>query len=281
MLPARLVDRIRQLCGYRFPRMGRLGNQLFWKSIPREMRSEIVPGIEVDLNFGDSVCKGTFKYGAAHEWPTLPVLEHWVRAAPEPARLFFDIGSNYGYFSYFLMSRLPGLTAYAFEPNPDTFQRLETIKRENRLAHFLPQNLGLGETEGQLDFYPALHNTGDSSFMKRDDVDMGEPIPVPVLPFAAWIEREVLRLPSSPAWVAKIDVEGYEKYTLRGMAPALEARAFAGICLEMLESTQSLTDGGTDSLIVQMESYGYRRVMRVDRWDIPDGNTNAFFVPEV
>lgn len=279
MLPAFLVDRIRRLCGYQFPRMGKLGNRLFWKSIPRTMRSEVVPGVEVDLDFADSVCKGTFKNGPRHEKPTLQILEHWLSRAPGPSPYFFDIGSNYGFFSYYLMNRVPLAKAYAFDPNPDTFARLERIRTENELSRFSPQHTGLGDTEGQLDFFPATHNSGDSSFHRRENVEMAAAIQVPVVTFDDWVQQTGLAQPAVPNWVAKIDVEGFEKHVLCGMETMLKARAFSGICLEVLEETLSLFDTSPRELVQLLDDYGYQRVDRIGPWQVPADFGNAFFEP--
>jgi hypothetical protein len=117
--------------------------------ISREIECEIFPGIEVPLDLNDLTQRATFWQGDRFEKPTDQILEAYGRGDSH----FFDIGSNYGFFSYWMLYKHSKISVYAFEPNPLTFGILQKMKTKNQLARFHPQHLGLAETPGMLQLH--------------------------------------------------------------------------------------------------------------------------------
>src|SRR5438270_7417923 len=113
-----MVEYFRRLCGYRFPPLGNTVFRMFFRLMPAEIDTELVPRIHAHLDLRDATHRGTYWQGNRFEWPTAAVLEKWSGSG---ATHFFDIGSNYGFFSFLLISRYPRLCVHAFEPNRNTF----------------------------------------------------------------------------------------------------------------------------------------------------------------
>ena len=267
----KLVDSIRRRCGYQFPPLGGLAFRTAFQLLPKRANVELVPGIRADLDFRDDTMRATYWQGGRFERPTGQVLHDWVAAG---ATHFFDIGSNYGFFSYWLLSRSPQLEVHAFEPHPKTFAVIESIKGANSLGRLHPCNIGLGDQRSRLALHPGISDSGHSTFGAHPDLgghSLGE---IEVLPFDEWRREAGLTLPEQPQWIAKIDVEGFEMRVLRGMAETLQAKSFAGLVIEVNEYTLAFCGSSPTEVRQIMADSGYRALF------IGAGSGNEFFVPE-
>jgi FkbM family methyltransferase len=266
------VDAVRRSFGYKFPRLGGAANSIFFKLAPRYIDSELFPGIRIRLDVTDLTQRTTYWQGDRFEYPTAQVLSNW---AGHGVTTFFDIGSNYGFFSYYMLSRRKGIKVHSFEPNPDSFQIIQKTKTENQLDDLYPNQIGLSDKEEILHLHQAPSDTGHSTFGDHPELREGRTVPVPVMPFDTWLEHKGIALPSTPAWIAKIDVEGFEPRVLQGMKNALAHRAFAGLVVEINPFTLDFVKSSPDEVFHLMETLGYRLMQGTE----PDRNGNAFFVP--
>ena len=270
MMMMKVVDSIRRLCGFRFPPLGGAAFRTAFLLLPDRANVELVPGIHADVDFRDETMRATYWQGERFERPTAQILKDWVMAG---ATRFFDIGSNYGFFSYLLLSHSTWMEVHAFEPNPFTFAKIESIKEANSLARLHPTNIGLGDERARLSLHPGVADSGHSTFGAHPELagaSLGE---IEVLPFDVWRREAKLSLPASPLWIGKIDVEGFEVHVLRGMAEALEARAFAGLVIELNEFTLGFCGSKPADIHHLMTEFGYRAL------PIGAASGNAFFVP--
>ncbi len=265
-----LLESIRRACGYRLPPLGGLAFRTAFQILPKRANVELVPGIRADLDFRDETMRATYWQGGRFEQPTAQVLNDWALAG---ATRFFDVGSNYGFFSYWLLSRAPQVEVHAFEPHPKTFAVIESIKDVNSLVRLHPLNIGLGDQRGRLSLHPGISDSGHSTFGAHPDLgghSLGE---IEVLPFDEWRREAGLSLPKQPQWIAKIDVEGFETRVLRGMAEALQAKAFAGLVIEVNNFTLRFCGSSPAEVRGIMSDFGYIAL------PIGASSGNEFFVP--
>jgi FkbM family methyltransferase len=275
-LANRAWNTLRKTNGYQIPKVGLLLHKLVIAVTPREMTIELVPGISAPLDLRDETQRGTYWHGVRYEAPTPQILASW---GAESSR-FFDIGSNYGFFSYFMLSQFPSIEVYSFEPNPATFALVRRIQDINHLSRLHPNQIGLGDTAAELDLNPCIEDSGYSTFAATPKRH-GTSVRVPVVPFDDWVENNQLPKPARPEWVAKIDVEGFEAKVLRGMAKSLDAKFFRGIAIEINEATLNSCGSNPSEIFELMRSRGYVSIS-----DLPEGKkwplqktVNAFFVP--
>ena len=278
-----LIDRFRQLCGYRFPRLGPVAFATILRTLPSIIEIRLFPNVNAVLDLRDETQRTTYSFGTRFEEPTPQILREWAADATH----FFDIGSNYGFYTFFLHSLFPQLRIYPFEPNPVPFRRLVDICASNRSAGIHPQPYGLSDQEQRLRFLQLADNTGHSSFATAGAYADGSPIPndasfteCDVVQFSEATKRLGLEYPTKPNWVAKIDVEGYEMKVLLGMTEALSKRVFKGICIELFADNLALCDASVKQVDALLQSYDYHQMpSRGAGHDRPPGNHNAFYVP--
>lgn len=264
-----VAEAVRRLCGHRFPPLGSTASRALFSLLPTSANVELFPGIRADLDFSDATMRTTYWQGDRFEKPTAQVLDRWATGATH----FFDIGSNYGFFSYWLLSRRPGLEVHAFEPNAKTFARIESTRTANDLRRLHAWNIGLGDVIDRIALHPGADDSGHSTFGPHPELGARSLGDVDVVPFDEWRESHGLALPGRPSWIAKIDVEGFETRAIRGMAKSLQARAFAGLVVEVNEFTLGFCGSSPAELREELRARGYREEI------LAPESGNAFFVP--
>jgi FkbM family methyltransferase len=265
-----IADAVRRLFGYRFPPLGSAAHQLFFRLLPAGGRVEIFPGVRADLNFRDATMRATYWQGDRFETPTMHVLRGWVVAG---ATHFFDMGSNYGFFSFGLASAFPELCVHAFEPNPATFAQLQAICRQNRLERIHCWNLGLADLAQRLPLRGGKADSGHSTFGPHPELPLTSTEEINLVTFDEWRRVNGLELPSHPSWIAKLDVEGFEARVLAGMSEALNARAFSGLVVEMNPFTLGFCNSSPAEIEEFLAKRGYHPQPRSEKCG------NSFFTP--
>ncbi len=121
MIRSKALEFVRRCCGYRFPRLGRQAVTVSRSKLaPERVHTELLPGISAELDLSDEVQRATYWQGERFEYPALQILNEWISSG---ATQFFDIGSNYGFFSY-----LP----FSHAIRNCTLTRLSRIRRPSR-----------------------------------------------------------------------------------------------------------------------------------------------------
>ena len=275
-LSGRYVDRLRALLGYRFPPLGRTAFSLFFRSIPQHMDVQLFPGITVPLDFRDETQRSTYWQGSRFEHPLAPFLARHGDAGTA----FFDIGANYGFFSYWMLSRCPQVQVYAFDPVPANITCMEHVRSRCELeSRFHVMGHALGKVQEVRRLRLGNADSGHSTFGAHPGLN-GDSLGVEILPFDLWRQRAGLTVPDRPEWVAKIDVEGFELNVLQGMEDALRRRAFRALAVEINDYTLGLFGVKSREVFDFLEQCGYVAMGSKDgNGVLPGSCCNAFFVP--
>ena len=249
-------------------------------SLRTEIRSELFPGIIATLDMRDDTQRWTYWFGSRFETPTPQILTAWAKKSDH----FFDVGANYGFFSFMLLTENPNLRVHSFEPNPTVFTHLQTICQSNHLSSITPHPFGLADSGGKHRFYPLHQNTGHSSFApvtEDESVEAAQDVlTIETQRFDDFVERAKISYPKEPTWVAKIDVEGFEHKVLFGMSESLKRKAFVGVCVEILPENLALTGTNETEIDSLLRSVGYQRMtiepVLTRRYE---AQHNRFYVP--
>lgn len=268
----------RRLAGGGLPALGPRADRLAKSFLPHTLDGEVAPGIRVELDTRDLTQRHSWWQGPRFETPTVAVLESWASKAER----FFDVGANYGFYSYRLLSASERLEVHAFEPHPGMVAILEAAKERNDLGRLHVVPVALADIRTELVLHFGIEDQGHSTLGEHPDLaERGNGVRVEVFAFDEWRRSSGIPLPDHPAWVAKLDVEGFEERALLGMAEALAAGAFIGLAVELNDYTLEFCGTTAQRVEHAVRRHGYVRVEETadgDRWRTGD-TWNAFFVP--
>jgi len=282
---AKMLDGFRKRMGYEMPRMGPVGFYLYWRLAPDGIESELVPGIQIAMDLRDKVQRETYWHGGRAE----PHLRRdLLDLCSTGTTKFFDIGANFGFYSYYLLAHVPGLEVHAFEPGERYPAQMQDTKRRNGLERFHVHRMGLSDERGELELLVDPVNSGNSSFMaghpNRVPGVQATAQRVPVMTFDEWAGEEGIETPGEPSWVAKVDVEGFEPKVLKGMRGALEKGWFKAVAVEVFGKTLGLSGAKPADIFAYMESVGYAGYDEATRErteaKADDENRNVVFLRE-
>lgn len=223
-----------------------------------------VDNVQIIVRRGEAGITGNF-YCGLMELEDMCFLLHYLRETDE----FFDVGANVGAYTL-LASGVVGARSIAFEPLPDTFDRLRRHTIINDICGLTKlENKGIGKLSESLNFTNDLncmnrvsHDPSDEAVTRVDVVSLDE-----------------YHTPTKGT-VIKIDVEGYEAFVLEGGQRFLSNKNVDVIIMETNQS--GLSFGFDDSdLDSSVKSFGFlpvsydpfKRTMKQRDTCNPRGNT--------
>ena len=125
-----------------------------WREVMRVTR-ERIRGVTLELRNGMTIRSGSRDdvVGIFNEiFVERCYCPAWFYRA-EPDHRVLDVGANLGLFSLFLASVAPGIRVFAFEPQPETFERLTRNLAENGLeGSIAARRLAVGRGRGEVRF---------------------------------------------------------------------------------------------------------------------------------
>lgn len=211
-------------------------------SLLRDPRT--MPDQRFEVPFAGFVYPGTmsrwidwivFFYGA-YELDELELMRTLMAGQPDAVAL--DIGANVGHHALYLASFCAAV--HAFEPYDAVARHMDEKIQLNRLRHIHVHRVGLGERDESLEFFaPQGANTGTGTFVAGHEAQNNRPAGrLQIVHADRYLEG--LALPKVD--LIKIDVEGFELSTLRGLQATLR-RHRPVVMLELSDSARrSLSD---------------------------------------
>jgi len=147
----------------------------------------------------------------------------FLRSHDFAARVVYDVGASEGMFTLFFASRVGALGhVVAFEPQPESYERLVTNVALNGFGNVTAIPVAVGAERGELTFSTPT-KTGSMSASPDVRARMGEAAQTSTFRVTSVdAEIDARNLPQ-PDFI-KIDVEGLEFDVLRGMRQTLNAR---------------------------------------------------------
>ncbi len=197
-----------------------------------------------------------------------------------PTRTVLDVGAHVGDVSEHLLDT--GYEVYAFEPYPESYERL--TKRLGRRAEFHGFNVALGSVTGELPLYTVRDSSPDNRYEDPTvfhslaphgmpaDLSFGKAIPVPIRRLSD-LHRDGL-VPRTASMV-KIDTEGYDLEVILGM----EDQCYPVVMVEFWDAAIPFAAQGlrytVKSMVGEMRQRGYLWSIVIYR--VWGQNETAFF----
>lgn len=152
--------------------------------------------------------------------------------ALSPGDTVIDIGANFGAFAVEASRRVgPTGKVYCFEPNPDTFRRLQDNIQRNACSNVSLYNEAVSDRDGQIEFY-VYDKSAYSSLYESVDARQGgwrDKIVVPTRALSSVISEIPARVD-----LLKVDCEGAE-HAMFETADRADLRSVVQIVMELHE----------------------------------------------
>lgn len=181
---------------------------------------------------------------------------------------FIDIGSNIGLFSMHAAYIVgTGGKVIAFEPTPQTFERLNENVQLNQFGNIITNNIGLSDSEGNLKL--NLSSNGHdawNTFANPSEGTHDNQVEVPVITLDNYITDH--NVDTSKVALIKIDVEGWEVRVIEGAANFLKQNNAPVLMVEFTESNAFAAGSNCYELYDLVVSLGYQ-------WFTYDAISNA------
>ena len=164
--------------------------------------------------------------------------------------IVLDIGANIGIHSVYL-SRFAE-KVYAFEPVPDTFERLKENIALNKADNITALCTAVGEQNATatMQLFDKANSSWNSFY--KPNTSEAKPVStaeVPVITLDSFAEKEKIH----EIGFIKIDVEGYELSVLKGAQQLLAQKRIKVLSFEITEMHGKDTEG----IFKLLRSYGY------------------------
>ena len=206
----------------------------------------------------------------------------------ERSSVFFDVGSNIGYYAIMAGVTNPKLKTYAFDPSPGPYAYLKDNVEINKLSNVFPYQMALSDENGSLSFQVAVNPK--YTYLKYNSLGGGghlvgvreDSSPVVVTVKAMTLDDFVAEHKIAAMDLVKLDVEEAEHMVIKGgthsltkFKPILVCEVFSNSMWENLRSL--LRDSEYAPYIF---SNGKLVAVSFDGEVQSDKIENYFFVPE-
>ena len=160
--------------------------------------------------------------------------------------VFFDVGANVGQTSQLALTSFPGAAVWAFEPVPEVFDKLSSV----RSTRFFPHQVALGDKEGEVALYSFEEDTAtlarslvpNARFPVRYGLHCSEAGKVRCRTIDSFCAEAGIEKID----VLKIDVEGFELSVLKGAERMFRMGRIGFVYLEFNDLlTKDGTTGGS------------------------------------
>ena len=224
-----------------------------------------VDGAKLHVTLDEPLFRLAYFFGT-HEADVSAVLRRVVR----PGQNWLDVGANIGVFTV-LLGKLVGPTGrvFSYEPNPRLAAFLQRSLRDNGFDHVTLRPVAVGAEAGEAVLRVPAEPDATPGGSGRASL-----VAQPSLGEVAEHRVAVVRLDDDvpadlPVFGMKMDVEGFEKAALAGMAQRLTRRPPVVMLMEFSGIPEALAT--PNELLATLTGYGYACYGATSRRRIPAG----------
>lgn len=212
-----------------------------------------------------------------------PALESWMRRWLRPGDVYVDVGAHIGYLSALAARAVgPEGRVVAFEPSPESWQRLRDAFDPSDFPQVDPVNAAVASETGEASLFTAAGDWEHQAY--RNSLH-----PAPGLRHLATVRTVSLdgMFPDDRLRLLKIDVEGGEQAVLAGAESLLRSGRCDALVIELNPDALARAGSSVPEIVTYLETMGFlahrfRTDGSVERWqpvDVQGEFCDAVFLP--
>ncbi|MBY0383534.1 FkbM family methyltransferase [bacterium] len=211
-------------------------------------------GSKIEVHPQEAASRSAYFLGFYERETTLWCIEYMKRTKP---KMIFDIGANFGYFSYLAKAFCPSSSVVSFEPDPYNFSWLQRNLNLIGNTHFTAEKIAVSNQRGSVQFIPSnpQDNRNLWSQIKLDASDNDKNlIDVPSMSIDDYCDEKNI----SSVDLIKMDIEGAEGVAVEGMSRGLKNKRYKAILIELHPSILKKNSCTPQSIADRFLSFGYK-----------------------
>lgn len=199
--------------------------------------------------------------------------------------VFFDIGSNIGYYSILGSTVNPELITYAFEPSTGAnFYLSENVKLNNLSNRICVESCALMDASGEIDFYeirnkkyPSIYNLSGEHNIGTKTYKLSQKTKVQATTLDAYFSAKNIQALD----LIKIDTEGAEGYILKGAQDVIKQHQPIIICELLFNKIEKELEEIMTEHTYKFYAHTKKGLTLLDSLvrDTDNGVRDVFFVP--
>jgi FkbM family methyltransferase len=210
-------------------------------------------GSKIEVHPLEAACRSAYFLGFYERETTLWCVNYMQKNDP---KVIFDIGANFGYFSYVSKNYCPSAVVISFEPDPYNFSWLKRNLNMINAPLFKAENMAISHQRGSVKFIPSNpdNNMNLWSQIKLDSSSDATEIEVPSLSIDEYCEDQNIQKVD----LIKMDIEGAEGMAVDGMMRGLKQKKYKAILIELHPAQLKKSKYSPQSIADAFLSNGYR-----------------------
>ncbi len=225
----------------------------FLRILNKPILSKFDRSLSIRLFPNDGVARLTY-YFDYHEPEIFRFLDKYLK----PGMTFIDVGANIGVYTLFAGKRV-GLKGkvIAFEPQPETFNRLIENIELNRLTNIVAKQVAVGETSGKVEIVKHTDTSKSYTRIIRPTIDQGsQDLSIYAINMIS-LDKYLCSHQFVKIDYLKIDVEGFELNVLKGAKHILEKLIPSIIEVELIDEFQKRCGNSIKMVLNFLSNLGY------------------------
>lgn len=148
-----------------------------------------------------------------YDWEYIQAVRHCIPRE----YTFFDIGANFGVWSFSLADAFPKIIAV--EPEVRCYECMTRTKDSKPYSNITLVNAAMSDRNGQGLLFPSSAHLGDGRIYNTREKERGKGTPVNLIDFDTLVEQHSINLDHV---FIKLDVQGVEPLVIQGMRKSIQ-----------------------------------------------------------
>ncbi|MCB9072790.1 MAG: FkbM family methyltransferase [Bdellovibrionaceae bacterium] len=210
-------------------------------------------GNKIEVHPMEAASRSAYFLGFYERETTIWCMDYMKKYNPQT---IFDVGANFGYFSYLAKAFSKNAKVTSFEPDPYNFDWLQRNLSLLDDKNFKAEKIAISNRRGIVKFVPSSPEDNKNlwSQINLDNSAAENEIEVPSLSLDEYCDEKKISIVN----LLKMDIEGAEGLAVDGMASGIKNKLYKAVLIELHPHILKKGSYSPDSIAEKFLSSGYK-----------------------